>query len=158
MTNENTISHESAIERPRSWWVLDTNGKAQKVEQERFHWTAVYSDGEILEQFEAHEDPNDGTYHRFSEIEFDKLNEIHIRDTERPDFVFIVRGGAHLQHFMIYRTRRSVVVGADGKNQSEKTIRFAIIGWKDRENGTTSYTYLMPDGAIITADRDIQIQ
>lgn len=155
MNEENTISNEGAIERPRSWWVLNGSAKAEKVEHERFHWVAVYADGELLEQYEAHENPDDGTYHRFSEIQFDKLAEIHVWDTERPEFLYVMRIKPTQQPFMIYRVRDTYDLGSD--HGDKQTIRFAVVGWKDREDGSKVYTYIMPDGAIIVANDDIKI-
>ena len=119
------------------------------IEKERFHWVAIFGDGGILKQY-----GDDGIYHKFAEIDRDRLVEVHVYDGDR--LATVIRGGKDVQLFMIYRDRRSIKIGSEIKDVGR--FRFAIIGWKHKETDVVSMTYLMPDGVIISSCGDAKVE
>lgn len=157
MTSSNTMPSQSANDMSRSWWFLNDKGEMEKVEHERFYWVAIYKDGTMLYQFENTEEWGQGIYHRFAEIEWEKLIEIHVKDMVKGTMV-VLRGSMDLQFFMLYRNRKTMTVNAGVTQGDPIVIRFAVFGWKDRKTGATSYHYMMPDGAMIASHEDIRVE
>ena len=98
-------------------------------------WEARYTDGTVLKQY-------GDTYHKFDEIEQDRLHSFWMVHEERAPIVIQWRPHLKLIQFF-YRVRHIV-------SDSTKIIRLHCIGYQER--GDKWLMVIMPDGGIVITD------
>lgn len=114
------------------------------VARELWRWKAVYNDGSILDQFEVGKDG--AIFHRSSEIEADKLDELQLVCDIFPTITFKVPDGATPVHF--YRHKWVVETfpdpdrpeGSDAMLNREWRVKIWCIGFRIDKTYWLAYT------------------
>lgn len=113
------------------------------VKELEFEWIAVYDDGSIFRQYDE-----DGTEHRYADIDRDRLAEFHlrVRGQDKTVVAYAFDPGMRL----IYR-RRVAMSGVTG----EKIWTIHMVGWQQTVRGKNvqSISWVFPDGSIINTGR-----
>lgn len=126
-------------------YTFTREGVPETVALEQWAWGVVYDDGTELRQF-----GEDGVFHQFREIEQAKVEMFvmyHTADNSRRfDIPLAKENKPQIFHF--YRNLMLEVGSAN-----ERSVRVYVFGWK--RDGVASYNYIMPNGNLICADRDI---
>lgn len=125
------------------------------VELENWKWIAYYNDGSVLQQF----DPSDYTFHRFDEIDQNKLAVFEMVFTGDNELVV----SSHAIHFLPKKMKlihfyRHIVLNM--RTPSETKIKVYCFGFERNIRGRVCkhLTYIFPDGKIITSiDSDFQV-
>jgi hypothetical protein len=106
-------------------------------------WLAVYSDGNVLPQFNQ-----DGSQNAYGDIERSKLSEFHLMDPLTGDVFFsmALEPGQRL----IYRRR----VSMDGQSGLVNWVVY-LVGWQETVGGKNvqSLNWIFPNGQIINTGR-----
>jgi len=121
------------------------DGAAEPVAPEAWSWTARYADGTELAQFDA----RDGTFHRFDEIDLNRLVAFEVRRAAGRVFRVRVTPGMRPIHFK--RHRRENV----GTPEETHTVLYCF-GYQETVGGRNVKCVLtvFPDGAVEIANDD----
>lgn len=131
----------------------------EEVQPENWVWGVVYDDNSELHQF-----ADDGIFHRFSEIEQNRVKLFVMYRfgdlTRRIDMPIADPESTQIFHF--YRNFMF-----DVGTEAEKKVKVYVFGWKKMikkhikgnlffEEEVATYHYILPDNRIITSDQDVQ--
>lgn len=125
------------------------DGKEEKVDVEPWQWGIIRMDGTELHQFEPNGEK--GVFHQFAEIDQATVKIFAMyKETEMATRRIDIVKTPDMQIFHFYRN-----IIFNGGTPSERRSKAYVFGWK-KTDGSMSYNYILPDGRIITADRDIK--
>lgn len=110
------------------------NNKTIEVQLEPWAWKAVYKDGSELLQFD-----DQGVFHRFTEIDFDKLHILVMYQTGDgcKQHSLVKEPGMQVFHF--YRNIRPWYL--------QCFVRVYAFGYK--KDGVAHYNFILPDDRVI---------
>lgn len=121
------------------------------VNKEQWRWVAVYLDGTQLEQFELKEGGK-AIFHRFAEIEQDKLHLFKMVHDTLPPVMLVIPKGAKLIH-----KYRNFIMNVQLLNQADyveqRKERFYLIGY-ELDGKLTGAVITHQNELILTDDFD----
>lgn len=117
----------------------------EPIALERWVWVAVYSDGTSLRQF----DPDTGRFHRFSEIDLERLAAFALQDVTDPERLLEVRISPGRRPIHFYRNLR-LNVGTP----EEARVRVYCFGYQETLHGRNHKVILQvhPNGTVIVGE------
>lgn len=136
----NNISMTFTFDRKDS----EGNITTENVALEAWGWGVIYKDGTEFHQFDS-----EGKFHQFVEINQENIDLFCMYKTEDPTKRIDISCKENVQYFHFYRNMLL--------NDGEVKIRVYVFGWKNKDNGTCSYTYILPNDHIITSDHDMDV-
>lgn len=124
------------------YWKFYRDGKEEKVSPEVWQWEAVYSDGEILKQFD-----DSGIFHQFKEIDQSRLFAFKMLSSVFPhSYTLLFEEGMKLIHFYYRYCFRA-------KTPQEKKFTVYCFGYQKKKE--KKIFMIMPNGElVITSDSE----
>lgn len=123
------------------------------VAREQWRWVAHYNDGTFLEQFGV--SAKGAIFHRFAEIDVDKLQRLElVHDTCRPVVVFVPEGGKPI-HFYRHRILNEEIIDnvTKEKQNRQSKLKYYCVGFEVNDQATL--VFVDEFGAIeITNNKD----
>ena len=115
--------------------------------QERWIWTAIYSDDTKLCQFD------ESGQHKFAEIDVKRMVVFRMnKSDDEQKFIDMKIEPDRQQVFHFYRN-----ITLESLTPNEKKFRLYIFGWKDRQMKSCVYNYILPNDSLVISDKDIPI-
>jgi hypothetical protein len=117
------------------------NGIEEEVNAEKWRWIAIYSDGEVLKQFD-----DENHFHQFKEIDQSKLAVFRMLKDDTSMNYDLIFNSADMKLIHFYRHTQL-------ENGAIK-LKCYVFGYEKNINGVTvkSLQMIMPDDKLITAD------
>lgn len=122
-------------------------GGALAVQGEPWFWVARYADGSHLAQFDA----EDGTFHRFAEIDLGALAVFEVRRAAAGGQVFSVQVTPGMRPVFFMRHQRLHLGTPD-----ERSVKLYCFGYQETVGGRNvkAVLTLRPDGSVSLGNDD----
>jgi len=124
----------------RRVWTYVGEGKDEEVPVERWVWGALYEDGSELHQFDEA-----GYFHRFAEIEMEKLKYLSIYQSDNMGKRIDIPKPEKGQIFFFYRNI---------KPHYDQSHFHRVFVFGTKVDGVASYMFMLPDDRMVFSNTD----